>query len=188
MRTAILASLCLAVAVSASAGEVPRTPPPFSIQRVGDSPLPLSKYRGKVVAVAFISTTCPHCQNLTQVLSRIYNDYESRGVEIVECAFNSDVSLPTAVPAFIKQFDPPFPVGYADRGAVLAYLQYSVIETKPVYVPHMVFLDRAGVIRGDFPGEDPFLESGDPDKNIRAELDKLLKPAATTASSASKKK
>jgi thiol-disulfide isomerase/thioredoxin len=186
MRTAILASLCLAIAVSASAGEVPRTPPPFSVQRVGDSPLPLSKYRGKVLAVAFISTTCPHCQDLTRTLAGVYRDYESRGVEIVECAFNSDVNLPVAVPEFIRQFNPPFPVGYADRNSVLAYLQYSVIETKPVYVPHMVFLDKAGVIRGDYPGEDNFFLS--PDKSVREELDKLLKPAATTASSAPKKK
>ena len=182
MRTAILASLCLAVAVSAGAGETPRPSPPFSIQRLGDAPLPLSKYRGKVVAVAFISTTCPHCQNLTQILSRIYNDYESRGVEILECAFNEDAVLPL----FIKQFNPPFPVGYAKRNDVYAYLQYSVIEQKPVYVPHMVFLDKAGIIRGDYPGEDPFFT--DPDKSVRAELDKLLKPPAAAASTASKKK
>jgi len=182
MRTAILASLSVAFAVSAGAGEVPRTPPPFSIQRVGDSPLPLSKYRGKVVAVAFISTTCPHCQNLTKTLSGIYSDYASRGVEILECAFNEDMVLP----AFIKQFNPPFPVGYAKRNDVYAYLQYSVIETKPVYVPHMVFLDKTGVIRGDYPGEDSFFLN--PEKSIREELDKLLKPPATTASSAAKKK
>jgi len=182
MRIAILTALSVAVAVSAGAGEVPRPSPPFSIQRVGDAPLPLSKYRGKVVAVAFISTTCPHCQNLTKVLSGIYKDYEPRGVEILECAFNEDAVLP----AFIKQFDPPFPVGYGKRSDVYAYLQYSVIEQKPVYVPHMVFLDRTGVIRGDYPGEDAFFQ--DADKNIRAELDKLLKPPAATATSASKKK
>ena len=134
------------------------------------------------MALAFILTTCPHCQNLTGVLSKIYNDYEARGVEILECAFNEDMVLPT----FIKQFNPPFPVGYAKRNDVYAYLQYSVIEQKPVYVPHMVFLDKTGVIRGDYPGEDPFFT--DPDKSVRAELDKLLKPATTTTSSASKKK
>jgi thiol-disulfide isomerase/thioredoxin len=180
MRTAILASLCVAAAVSASAGEVPRTPPPFTIQRVGDSPLPLSKYRGKVIAVAFIFTTCPHCQNLTKILTTIYHDYQGRGVEILECAFNDN----PAVPEFIKQFAPPFPVGYADRNSVYAYLQYSLMQ--PIYVPHIVFLDRTGVIRGDFPGESGFFQN--PDKSVREELDQLLKTPTATASSAAKKK
>jgi thiol-disulfide isomerase/thioredoxin len=178
MRTAILASLCVAAAVSASAGEVPRPSPQFTIQRVGDPPLPLSKYRGKVVAVAFIFTTCPHCQNLTKILTGIYHDYEARGVEILECAFNDNPE----VPSFIKQFSPPFPVGYADRNSVYSYLQYSLMQ--PIYVPHMVFLDKAGVIRGDFAGESGFFQ--DPDKGVRAELDTLLK--APTASSTARKK
>jgi hypothetical protein len=37
----------------------------------------------------------------------------------------------------------------------------------------MVFLDRAGVIRADYPGEGAFFSEAD--KNIRAQLEKMLK-------------
>ena len=62
------------------------------------------------------------------------------------------------------------------RATAMTYLQRSILETKPLYVPHMVFLDRRGIIRADYPGESDFFK--DPATNIRAELEKLLKPAA----------
>jgi hypothetical protein len=46
-------------------------------------------------------------------------------------------------------------------------------------VPHMVFIDRRGVIRAEYPGEDPFFK--DAAKNVRAELDRLLKTPAAPA-------
>ena len=130
--------------------------------------------------MAFISTTCPHCQVLTKTLSAIHEEYAARGVQIVECAF--DVGSDRQLPAFIQQYKPPFPIGYADRAAVLSYLQYSIMDTKPVYVPHLVFLDRSGVIRADIPGESDFMQN--PDKNVRAELDKLLKAGSGSTAAA----
>jgi hypothetical protein len=44
-------------------------------------------------------------------------------------------------------------------------------------VPHLVFLNRRGIIQADYPGESDFMK--DPATNIRAELEKLLKPPAT---------
>ena len=52
------------------------------------------------------------------------------------------------------------------------YLQRTVIDTTPLWVPHLVFLDRGGVIRADIAGDSPFMSN--PLANIRAELDKLL--------------
>ena len=130
----------------------------------------LSQYKGKVVALAFIYTTCPHCQHLTGVLNQIAKDYSARGVQVLECAFNADAVQ--TMPEFLQRFAPQFSAGYATRASVLSYLQYSTDDPRPLYVPHMVFLDRTGVIRGDYPGEGPFFQ--DPDGNIRKELDKML--------------
>jgi thiol-disulfide isomerase/thioredoxin len=165
MRTAVLTLLCIAAAGSA------RVSPPFTILRQGKPPLALSQYRGKVVALAFIQTTCPHCQILTTVLNSIARDYALRGVQVLECAFNDDARR--ALPDFLQQFHPAFPVGWSNRATVMAYLQYTIIEPRPLYVPHMVFLDRRGVIQGDYPGESDFFR--DPNTSIRAELEKLLK-------------
>jgi thiol-disulfide isomerase/thioredoxin len=153
-----------------------RPSPPFSLKRVGTPappPLALSQYRGKVVALAFIHTTCPHCQHLTEVLNPIAHDYAARGVQVLACAFNEGAEQ--LLPGFLSQFHPAFPVGWSTHDAVYAYLQYS--EMNPMgFVPHMVFLDRRGIIRADIPGESTFFN--EPDTNIRKQLDDLLKPHA----------
>jgi peroxiredoxin len=177
MRTALVS--LLAASTLSTAAEPVRPSPPFSIMRIGSAPLKLSQYKGKVVALAFIYTTCPHCQNLTTTLNQIARDYAARGVQVLECAFNDDAVQ--NMPEFIKQFNPAFPVGFAPRAAVMSYLQYTITDTRPLYVPHMIFIDRAGIIRGDYPGESPFLQGG-PDGSIRLELDRLLKASGATAS------
>ena len=174
MRTAILVSLCAASALIAMAAEPPRPSPPLTIERLGAPAVHLSQYRGKVVALAFISTTCPHCQDLTRLLGPLSREYALRGVQVLECAFNNEAQPNMA--AFLQQLQPPFPVGWTSPAAAMAYLQRTILDTRPLHVPHMVFLDRRGIIRADCPGESDFFK--DPATNIRAELEKLLKPPA----------
>ena len=176
MRTTIVSLLCATVLFTGSAAEPARHSPAFSILRIGTAPLQLSQYRGKVVALAFIYTTCPHCQHLTAILNSVAKDYSARGVQVLECAFNED-AVPT-MPDFLKKAEPQFPVGYAPRASVLSYLQYPAADTRLLYVPHLVFVDRAGAIRGDYPGEGSFF--ADPEANIRKELDRMLKGSGAT--------
>lgn len=177
MRILLGTVLCAMLAFTAGAAEVGKPSPPFTIQKIGSStPINLSQYHGKVVAMAIMLTTCPHCQHLTQVLTAIDKEYAAKGVQIVGCAMNDDA--PQLLPAFIQQFTPSFPVGYCNRDEVMKYLQYSVLT--PFYVPHMVFLDRHGVVRGDYKGESDFMTN--PEKNIRTQLDDLLKSSPTTSS------
>lgn len=153
------------------AADSSRPSPPFEIQRLNGPTLRISQLRGSIVALAFIDTTCPHCQDLTATLKGIARDYASRGVVVLECAFNDGARA--GLPEFQQRFDPPFPVGWNTRAAVMSYLQYSLLDQRPLYVPHMVFIDRAGAIRADYPGEDAFFR--DANGSIRAELDKLLR-------------
>jgi hypothetical protein len=174
MRSAVIAFLTSAAALNFAAAQTARPSPPFSIFLTGNpppAPLELSGFRGKVVALAFIDTNCAHCQDLTRnVLIPVAREYGPRGVQVLECAFNDMAQQ--LVPQFIQTFQPPFPVGWNTRAAVMSYLQISVLDTRPLYVPHMVFLDRRGTIRGDYRGESDFMK--DPAKNVRAELDRLL--------------
>ena len=169
MRIAILASLAV---LSLTAADAPaRLAAPFSILRPGAQPLELSQYRGKVVLLAFIDTHCSHCQKLTTFLDDMAPKFAPRGVQVLECAFNDDAS--SDLPNFLRQFRPPFPVGYNARGPVVSFLQIPILDPRPLYVPHLVFLDRKGMIRGDIPGESDFMK--DFERNIPAELEKLLK-------------
>ncbi len=174
MRATILVFLCATSALTAMAADPPRPSPPLAIERLGAPALELSQYRGKVVALAFISTTCPHCQDLTKLLGPLSREYALRGVQVLECAFNDDAKQTMA--GFLQQFQPPFPVGWTSHAAVMSYLQRTILDTRPLYVPHMVFLDRRGMIRADYPGESDFFK--DSATNVRAELEKLLKTAA----------
>ena len=177
MRTAILTLLCATSALAADSVEPPRPSPPLAIERLFAPAVHLSQYRGKVVALAFIFTTCSHCQDLTKLLAPLSREYALRGVQVLECAFNDDAKQTIA--GFVRQFQPPFPVGWTTHDAVMGYLQRSIIDTRPVYVPHMVFLDRRGMIEADYPGEsDFFKDTATTATNIRAELEKLLKAPA----------
>ncbi|HEV2447176.1 MAG TPA: TlpA disulfide reductase family protein [Candidatus Sulfopaludibacter sp.] len=179
MRNAVAVFLACALAPLLTAADAARPSPPFSILRPGAAPLELSQFRGKVVALAFIDTHCPHCQKLTNFLDELAPKYAERGAQVLECAFNDDAR--DSLAEFKTQFHPPFPVGYSNRAAVMAYLQISILDPHPLYVPHMVFLDRRGTIRADIAGESDFMKQ--PEVNIPAELEKLLKapPGARTA-------
>jgi thiol-disulfide isomerase/thioredoxin len=149
--------------------QVPRPAGEFAISMPDGTQQLLSQYSGKVVVLAFISTSCPHCQHTTQLLTAIQKEYASRGVQMLAAAFNPEAQ--SLVTGFIKQFQPNFPVGYASRDAVLEYEQASL--AKPNFVPDLIFIDRRRVIRGQHMGDDPFFT--DQEKNIRAMIEALLK-------------
>src|ERR1043165_1730336 len=119
MRTILVTVLCLFVAFTAFALEVGKPSPTLTIQMKGGGPIQLSQYKGKVVALAFMLTTCPHCQNLTKYLNSIAKEYEAKGAQIVGCAFNDDA--PQQVGLFVQQFGGNFPVGYCSGQDVIAY-------------------------------------------------------------------
>ncbi len=175
MRIAAITALCLSLAFAAMGMEVGKPAPAFTIQRLNGPAIPLTQYKGKVVVLAFIDTECPHCQHLTGVLNKIAKEYQGKGVQFVECAFNDGAVQ--RLPWFTQQFQPTATMGYSPRDPVISFLSYPIL--KPLYVPHVVIIDRKGVVQGDYAGESEFMTN--PDKNIPAKLDELLKPAATTS-------
>jgi len=175
VRRSLTAFLFLLTGLAAYGQQVPRPAGEFAIKMPNGQITLLSQYAGKVVVLAFISTTCPHCQHTTQVLSTIQNEYAARGVQILAAAFNPDAAQ--LVPGFISQFKPAFPVGSADRDSVLEYEQASL--AKPNYVPELIFIDRNRVIREQHNGGDDFFK--EQEKNVREMLDTLLKEPVKSA-------
>jgi thiol-disulfide isomerase/thioredoxin len=174
-RHSLTAFALLLTGLAAYAQQVPRPAGEFAIKMPNGQVTLLSQYAGKVVVLAFISTTCPHCQHTTQLLSSLQNEYGPKGVQCLAAAFNPDAER--LVPAFIAQFKPTFPVGSADRDSVLEYEQASL--AKPNYVPELVFIDRGRVIRVQHNGGDDFFK--EQEKNIRETLDTLLKEPVKSA-------
>lgn len=174
MRIVILLLTGLLTALTAAAASVPRPSPELTLQRGGARPLQLSQFRGKIVALAFSYTTCVHCQVLTRTLKVIQKEYAARNVQVVECAWEEGADV--NYPMFLKAFEPNFPTGYSTAAAVKSYLQWNDETDGILMIPYMIFIDARGIIQGDFSGKDGFFRESD--KRIRAELDKMTKPAA----------
>jgi thiol-disulfide isomerase/thioredoxin len=180
-KSVLSALLCAGLTATAFAA-APRPSPPLEIKRTGgEKSLHLANYRGKPVLLVFLSTTCPHCQDLTRALASMAKEYGS-SVQFLECAVNDEAE--TELPAFIAQFQTTFPVGFASQSVVNDYLQRSLMEI--FWVPRIVLLDATGVIQADYPGDSDFAKNAP--ANIRAELDKMLKPPVAAKTAASKKK
>jgi peroxiredoxin len=172
-----LAMLTLSATVSLSAaGKVPRKAPEFVIHGADGGDKLLSSYRGKTVLLALMFTTCPHCQNISKLLSNIAPDYTAKGVQIVGATF--DQNAPRDYKNFNAAFVKGFPCGYAPQAEVLKFLELKPDE--PFFVPILVFIDKTGTIHSQYIGDEKFL--GNPDANIRAELDKMIKAGGTPAS------
>jgi len=165
-----------------AAPPVPRKTPEFTIMDPSGKQVLISSYKGKVLVLPFMFTTCPHCQHYAQILTKIQNDYASKGVQVLGTVFN-DANGPMAT-QFMKEFGVGFPVGYAARDAVISYLGISVMERW--VVPQVVVIDRKGniVAQSNATQGSPELQDEAP---LRILLDKLVKESATTSSVAPKK-
>ena len=134
----------------------------------------LSKYRGKVVCLALVFTTCPHCQKTSGLLVQMQKEYGPKGLQVLGAAFNDNAA--GLVPAFNQQFvKGGFPIGSLERNTVLEFLQLPVMAQ--FYVPILVFIDRKGNIVAQHIGDEEFFRNQD--VSIRAGIESLLKsPAA----------
>jgi peroxiredoxin len=172
IRSILALALCgtalAAPAAPVKTAKAPRPSPKFVIQLTPGSVSP-AQFKGKVVILALIMTGCPHCQETVQYLSGLQKQHGSRGLQVLAAAFNDDARL--AVVDFNKQFKPTFPVGYVSRPEVVKYLGYTKLEE--IYVPVLVFIDRRGIIRHQYLGDDDFFKQAD--KNVRARVEELLK-------------
>jgi peroxiredoxin len=157
------------LSVAAFGVTLPRPAPDMQFS-TATGPHLISQYRGKVVVVTFVMTECGHCRENAKVLNVIQNEYASKGVQILGGAF--DQNAPAMIGQFIAAAKPTFPVGVVDPDAFVSFSQVTK-EMKPA-APVLVFIDRKGMIRFQAHGAEPLFK-GDVGKNIRAEIDKLLK-------------
>jgi peroxiredoxin len=166
MRSFIIAILFLGTSLFGA--EIPRMSPDYSIQLTNGKQVKVSDYRGKVLCLTFILTTCPHCQKTTQLWDDLLPSLGPKGFAVVEAAINENPDIP----AFISQFKVPFPVGTAGVMSALDYIQWP--KDKRPLVPFLVFIDRKGVIRAQYTGVDEAFFDNQQEQHMRDEAEKLL--------------
>jgi hypothetical protein len=179
---AVIATSAIAVLMAAN---LPREAPDLTVHMPGGGQISLGQYRGKVVAMCFILTTCPHCQKTTGYLIQAQKEYGPRGFQVVESAIEGGADKNVA--GFVQAFHTNFPVGFNDPMTAIGFMQHP-----PAVGPHMpllAFLDRKGMIQAQYEGDDAKFFGDDQEKNIRGQIEDLLKAPGTggTTKSGAKK-
>jgi peroxiredoxin len=171
----VMAAITLSTLFAARAAEIPRPSPNFVINLAPNKQIRLSDYRGKTVVLAFILTYCSHCQAVVRGLIKDQQELGSKGLQVIAAAIEDMAA--SAVPGFIRQFAPTFPVGYSTNGEAIKFLQHSPMMG--FYMPALVFIDKDGSIRFQCEGRDPLLNQATQEKGVRDKILEVMGPSAT---------
>lgn len=138
-------SLIAGYAVAADATSLRKAPElAFSIPGQGEKHL--SDYNGKVVALEFIFTTCPHCQAASKLMTKLQQEYGSRGLQVIDIAINPNADL--LIENFAKDFQVNFPVAWTTQQQMQGFMGFADAR---FVVPQLVLIDRKGYIHYQTP-------------------------------------
>lgn len=178
--SALLATVACVVTAQSIPPDAPRKAPELAFTVPGQGAKLLSQYRGKVVSLEFIFTTCPHCQAATKLMEKFQKEFGPRGFQALDVAVNENADL--LVENFSKDFQVNFPVGWVLRDQFISFMGWS----NPYFVvPQQVLIDRKGMIRYQTPArEDANWDALMKEDAIRQHIEELL--AGGPASAATK--
>jgi peroxiredoxin len=140
---ALLASAALLFASGELSG---RRAPGFSLPDLHLRQHDLQDYRGKVVLIDIIQTTCPHCQQLADILEKVQAKY---GDKIAVLSVTIPPDNQTSVARFVAEHKVTNPVLFDCGQVSVSYLKATPQNPK-VNVPHLFLIDGQGMIRNDF--------------------------------------
>jgi peroxiredoxin len=130
----------------------------------------LQDYRGKVLLIEIMSTSCPHCLLLSTTLEKVKDKYGDK-VGILSVVLPGDNSGTVAKYKAVNKITVPI---VCDQGQ----MTISYMNARPgmghIDVPHLFVIDQQGMIRNDFRYEEstrPVFEG----PGLFSEIDKLLK-------------
>ncbi len=180
MKSLLSFSLLL-LGSAAGAFQVPMAPtlrkaPELSFTLPEEGRKTLSQYKGKVVALEFILTTCMHCQAASSVMTRLQSELGSQGLQVLDLAINGtdenrdSKAADALVSDFRSRFHVGFPVGWAPREEMPTFMGFSIMDR--TVVPQLVLIDRQGYIHYQTPAKGD--EHSMQESTIRERLQELL--------------
>ncbi|MBE7423166.1 MAG: TlpA family protein disulfide reductase [Zoogloeaceae bacterium] len=132
----LIVSLAVSGAAQAQA-RVGEPVPAFDTRLLEGKALPGAALKGKAVLVVFWATWCPPCQKELPELQALYEQYRSRGFEILALSIDADQFV---VEEFWKDHEYAFPVAMKAPAHTQAF--------GPVRgTPTLYLIDRKGVLR-----------------------------------------
>lgn len=173
--------LSLILLGSAAFGQaIPRQAIEFPITLATGQVISPTQFKGKVVAVELLLTTCPHCQQTARVITKLSKEYAPKGFVVIGGAVNTDGNIPE----FVKTTGATFPIGMVNREKVYGFLEQSLMRPNLMF-PILLLIDKTGQVRAQFQGNDPFFKAEE--ANLRALLDKLTAEGSPAKASVKKK-
>lgn len=131
-----------------AAGELSnRRAPGFSLPDSNINYHDLGDYRGKIVLVDFIKTSCPVCNSSHKILESIRQKYPDK-VTILSVVPSTEDNANT-VRQFVGQNSVKTPVLF-DCGQVMASYLKLTPKNSNIGLPHLFLVDANGVIRNDW--------------------------------------
>ena len=125
-------------------------------------------YRGKVLLIDIMSTTCPNCAKLADLLVQVKAKYGDRiGIITV-------VTLPdqfNTADKFAAEHKLSWPVVFDSGQMIASYLKLTPSNPQ-VHFPHLFVVDPAGMIRNDY---EEFEGPAATVEGLSSVIDKLLK-------------
>jgi peroxiredoxin len=138
MRTILIPLLC-ALAITAPAAD--RRAPGFSLVDNKGVEHDLADYRGKLVLLAFIQTTCPHCATFAENLQQVHDRF---GDKIAVLAVVTPPDDPGKVSAFMAGHKITYSILF-DSGQ----MSYSYVLSQNLSFPQLFMIDAGGTIRAE---------------------------------------
>lgn len=106
----------------------------------------LLDYRGKIVVLDMMQTTCPHCAAFADILDKVQQKYGDRVAILgVVTVLGGSADSPDKVKAFKTGHRVTYPILF-DMGQ----MQYSYILKPNIDLPHVYIIDQNGYIRADY--------------------------------------
>ena len=135
----------------------PRPLADVPIPTPGGKKINLRQYRGKVVLMMIISTTCADCIKSAEMINRIQKEYGPQGFQAVAAA--GDENAQYLVEPFAQRYGLTFPVGYLNMSEMVRLA--DIPKDKRPVAPIFMFIDQSGTVRFQYYGDHPFFKTVD---------------------------
>jgi cytochrome c biogenesis protein CcmG, thiol:disulfide interchange protein DsbE len=112
----------------------------------------LSDYRGQVILLNIWATWCDPCKKEMPSMERLHRDLKDRGLAVVAVSIDKP-DMESTIRQFVKDYDLTFDVLYDRAELFRAVYRYTG-------VPETYIIDREGVIRRKWIGEDDWSSAG----------------------------
>ncbi|RMG02893.1 MAG: TlpA family protein disulfide reductase [Nitrospirae bacterium] len=122
--------------------------PSFRLNDLNGNEVTLSAFQGKVVLINFWATWCGPCKREMPGLEEVFKRYKNQGFTVIAVSIDSEKS---AILNFLKSIPLSFPILHDPK--------IEVSKRYKVYAyPTSFLIDRKGIIREKFIGEENWLD------------------------------